>query len=136
MSYAVKVGTTEAVWIDNGPTPPGWVRYDGAWDDSLLWDDAIQNLRMPNEAESLAQHKAERIAAINAEATSRIISAYPLEKQSSALMGVYPTAYRDQMTAEIAAVIQASNAACDSVTAAADVAGVDAVVVNWPVIGA
>lgn len=79
--------------------------------------------------------RAEVIAQINTEATRRILSVYPLEKQSSANMGLYPQAYRDQMAEDIAAVIQASNDACDLVNAAVDEAGIDAVVPNWPVIG-
>lgn len=75
-------------------------------------------------------------AGINAEAKNRILAAYPLEKQSSANLGIYPQAYADKMISDIAAVIAASNVACDAVDAAIDVAGVDAVVVNWPVIGA
>jgi len=75
-----------------------------------------------------------RKSAINAEATTRITTKYPLEKQISANLGVYPQAYRDTMASEIASVISASNAACDSVDAATTVAEVDAVTVNWPVI--
>lgn len=74
-------------------------------------------------------------ATINTEATRRILSVYTLEKQSSANMGLYPQTYLDQMVNDIAAVIQASNDACDLVDAAVDEAGINAVVPNWPVIG-
>lgn len=80
--------------------------------------------------------KASSTVKINTEATLRILTAYPIEKQSSANLGIYPQAYTDKMIADIAAVIAASNTACDAVDAAVDVSGVDAVVVNWPVIGA
>jgi len=83
----------------------------------------------------LPAKRAKSIEQINTEATRRILSVYPLEKQSSANLGIYPQTYTDQMIADIAAVIAASNTACDAVDAAVDVAGVDAVVVNWPVIG-
>lgn len=73
---------------------------------------------------------------INAEASNRILAVYPLEKQSSANLGIYPQSYTDKMIADIAAVIQASNDACDAVTAAVDISSVEAVTVNWPVIGA
>lgn len=83
----------------------------------------------------LPAKRAKSIEQINTEATRRILSVYPLEKQSSANLGIYPQTYTDRMIADIAAVIAASNTACDAVDAAVDVAGVDAVVVNWPVIG-
>lgn len=94
---------------------------------------------MPTQAELdaaiLPATKADKKSNINVEATRRILAAYPLEKQSSANLGIYPQAYTDQMIADIASVISASNAACDAVDAAVDVAGADAVTVNWPVIG-
>lgn len=86
-------------------------------------------------AAELPAARAERKSLINADATKRIIAAYPLEKQSSANLGIYPQVYTDKMVSDIASVIAASNTACDAVDAAVDVAGVDAVVVNWPEIG-
>lgn len=91
--------------------------------------------RQATAAEILAARQLSVIEQINAEASRRILSAYPLEKQSSANLGIYPQAYTDKMITDIAAVIQASNDACDLVTAAVDIAGVEAAVVNWPVIG-
>lgn len=88
------------------------------------------------DAALLPALRTKTIEQINAEATRRILQTYPLEKQSSANLGIYPQAYTDKMIADIAAVIAASNTACDAVDAAVDVSGVDAVVVNWPVIGA
>lgn len=136
MSYAVKAGTIEAFWIDNDVPPVGHVRFDGTLTNSLIWGDDIQNLREPNASEVLAAAKVSRKASINAEAQSRILAVYPLEKQSSASLGIYPAEYRATMTEDIASVIAASNTACDSVDAATTVAGVDAVVVSWPSIGA
>ena len=85
-------------------------------------------------AAELPAAKWERKASINADATSRILAKHPLEKQSSATLGIYPQAYRDTMASEIASVISASNTACDLVDAATTIAEVDAVTVNWPVI--
>lgn len=86
------------------------------------------------DAAALSARKAARTSEINREATARITGKYPLEKQSSANLGVYPQAFRDTMASEIASVISASNAACDLVDAATTVAEVDSVTVNWPVI--
>lgn len=117
---------SECILQDDGDGP-----YIAAW---------IRPEPQPTQAEidaaMLPAAKLTKRTEINAEATSRILSAYPLEKQSSANLGIYPSAFVDQMVTDISATIQASNAACDLVDAAADVAGVDAVTVNWPVIGA
>jgi len=86
-------------------------------------------------AAELPARKQNKRDEINNEATRRILAVYPLEKQSSANLGVYPQAYLNQMIVDVAAVITASNAACDSVDAAITVANVNVVVVNWPVIG-
>lgn len=98
------------------------------------------HLPQPTKAEidaaMLPAIRAAVIEQINTEASLRILESYPLEKQSSANLGIYPQAYTDKMIADIAAVIQASNDACDAVLAAVDVVGVGAVTVNWPVIGA
>ncbi len=45
MSYAIKIGTAEATWIDDLPTPEGYVRFDGDLVESMVWDEAIQNIR-------------------------------------------------------------------------------------------
>lgn len=50
MSYAVKIGTSDARWIDNDPTPAGHVRFDGD-PTGLVWGEDIQNLRAPTAAE-------------------------------------------------------------------------------------
>lgn len=51
MSYAVKIGTVEAVWIDKNPTPAGHVRFDGAWPEFPIWDATINNVRARTQAE-------------------------------------------------------------------------------------
>jgi len=51
MSYAVKIGTNEAWWIDDQPTPEGCVRYDGVIPERAVWDDAIGNIRQMTEDE-------------------------------------------------------------------------------------
>ena len=51
MSYAVKIGTTSAMWIDDAPTHDGYVRYDGPVSDGMVWDDQIQNIRPALEGE-------------------------------------------------------------------------------------
>lgn len=101
----------------------------------VKWLNSLQPTQAEIDAATLPATRANAIQQINIEATRRILAAYPLEKQSSANMGVYPQTYTDKMIADIAAVIAASNTACDAVDAALDVAGVDAVTVNWPVIG-
>lgn len=86
-------------------------------------------------AAELPAAKQGKRSAINEEATRRILAAYPLEKQSSANLGVYPQTYLNQMTADIAATIVTSNAACDAVDIATSTAEISAISVNWPVIG-
>lgn len=45
MSYAIKIGTTSATWIDDQPTPEGCVRYDGEFVERMVWDDSLQSIR-------------------------------------------------------------------------------------------
>ncbi len=51
MSYAIKIGTTSATWIDDQPTPEGCARFDGDLVDAMVWDDALQNIRPALEGE-------------------------------------------------------------------------------------
>ncbi len=51
MSYAIKIGTAEATWIDDLPTPEGYVRFDGDLVEAMVWDEAIQNIRPALEGE-------------------------------------------------------------------------------------
>lgn len=62
MSYAVKIGTTDAVWIDNDPAPSGCVRFDGEITSSMVWGDDVQNLREPNAAELLTAAKIKKVS--------------------------------------------------------------------------
>lgn len=137
MSFAIKTGTTS--WRSvSGPADiqAGEVYASTIYrGDDAVWDDATQTIVAPSDQQKLDASKAQTISSINIEASRRIIASYPLEKQSSANLGIYPQTYTDKMIIDIAAVIQASNDACDSVLAAVDIAGVEAVTVNWPVIG-
>ena len=45
MSYAIKIGTIAATWIDDQPTPEGCVRYDGEFVERMVWDDSLQSIR-------------------------------------------------------------------------------------------
>jgi hypothetical protein len=96
-------------------------------------DFADGSSRNATAAEILEATKAARIAAINAECRARILAAWPIEKQVSALAGVYGAAQRTAMETLIAAHIDASNTASDLVTAATTAQDVEAVTVAWPV---
>lgn len=69
MSYAVRIGTTEAIWVGDKPAPDGWVIFKGDMRDGLVWGDDIQNLRDQNDDEKLAA-----LAAKQAEEAKRIES--------------------------------------------------------------
>ncbi len=69
MSYAVKIGTTEAIWLDGKPAPDGWVIFKGELHARLVWGDDVRNLREPNPQEIAAQE-----AAAQAEEAKRIES--------------------------------------------------------------
>ena len=51
MSYAVKIGTAEAIWIDTALTPNGHIRYDGPITARMVWDDGLQTIRAMTAAE-------------------------------------------------------------------------------------
>lgn len=88
----------------------------------------------PEDAKPLAQLQAEKKAEINAQAGSINFAKYPIWVQTNCANGIYPTAFTDQMKADITSVIAASNIATDEVMAAVDEAGVSAVIPIWPVI--
>lgn len=74
MSYAVKIGTIEAIWVDRGPIPDGCVRFDGVLvtdratlQTGMVWDDQLQNVR-PLTAQEIAQRDATAQAATKREA--------------------------------------------------------------------
>jgi len=77
--------------------------------------------------------KTERIAAINADCTARILARWPLEKQISALAGVYGPAELAAMTAWVDDHIAASNVATSAVFDATTQTAMEAVTVAWPV---
>ena len=86
-------------------------------------------------AAELPAAKSIKIAAINAECRSRLITRYgSAEEQVSRAVGVYGVSERDAMETGIGATIDASNTASDQVDAASTVAAVEAVTVAWPVI--
>jgi hypothetical protein len=103
--------------------------------ETLVWYSAQPQ---PTEAEidaaALPALKSRTITANRAEARRRIEAKYPLWRQQSAVLGVYPEAYTAQMSADIAAVVSAENTAADLIDAATTEAEVAAVTVNWPVI--
>lgn len=91
--------------------------------------------REATTAEILSAAKAVRIRAINAECRVRLLARYgPAEEQVSRAIGVYGAQEQTDMQAGIAATIDASNTASNSVLAAADIAAVEAVAVTWPAI--
>jgi len=59
MSYAVRIGTTEAQWNDTKPVPTGWVRFDGVLPERPIWDAALNNIREMNRAELDAEQAIE-----------------------------------------------------------------------------
>ena len=109
---------------------------EGVWEIGGTYYCSILGVqRTVTQFEILNAARVKRKADINEEAHSRIVTIYPLEKQSSAQLGIYPTSYKDKMASDIEAIIAASNTACDAVDAAINVAEIDNISVNWPVIG-
>lgn len=82
----------------------------------------------------LADVKAEVIRRINADCSTRIYVKYSREVQQSAALGIYPALVVDQMRSEIAAMIAASNGACDLVNATTTViTAANSGTVTWPI---
>lgn len=104
MSYAVKIGTNVAHWIDNAPTPPGCVRYDGDITPDLVWGDDVQNLRPRNASEIAAKQAADAAEAAD-------LAAYEADKATlkSAIATTVTrlTAIRDNASPNNAQVIAA-----------------------------
>lgn len=84
------------------------------------------------DAAVLPATKASRLTDIRAEAKTRIEALYPQWRQLDAALGLLPDTYVEQMRADIAAIIQASNTAEDAVDAATTIEAVNAVEVVWP----
>jgi hypothetical protein len=106
----------------------------GCTDDELAALDITKVVEAPptQPAPTLADTKARRVAAINFDCQTRIMGAWPIEKQISALAGIYGAAELEAMTTFIDAHIAASNTASDAVDAATTIAAVEAVTVVWP----
>jgi hypothetical protein len=118
-----------------------WLGYDP---NSFLLEGAPGHLSLtmidgslaPTEAYIELQHllwsKSAAISANQAEARRRIYAKYPIETQLSIQHGLYPE-LADQCVTDIAAVIQAENAAAALIEAATTVAEVEAVQTPvWP----
>ncbi len=120
--------TIFAAWVSAGnPKATGWTLIADPPSARHTWSGSAW------VGPSLAQLKTERIAQINAECTQRILAVWPLEKQNSAILGIYGDAELAAMTAFIDAHIAASNTACSAVFDAANQAAMEAVTVTWPV---
>ena len=102
------------------------------WYEILLRDG---RRRPATREEILSATKAQRIAETNAECRARLLTRFgdPAEQVSRAI-GVYGLPEKSALETGIAATIDASNRASDSVTAATTIAEVEAVAVAWPVI--
>ena len=87
----------------------------------------------PAGSVELDRYKTDRKASINNDCRERITAIWPIEEQSSCLMGIYPQAEQDDCANWIAANIAASNTATDAIDAAVDATAVAAVSVSWPV---
>ena len=137
---AIKIGTTE--WRQAASLVQGEVEFVGSFEyeadgftPAMVWDAGLGNVRAKSTAEKLADAKAKRIAAINAECRARLLARYGMaEEQVSRAIGVYGAQEQADMQAGIAATIDASNTASNAVLAAADIAAVEAVSVSWPAI--
>lgn len=109
----------------------GLIPKDGVgWDKYQSW---LAAGNTPQPAYTLAEYKLKRVRDINAEAHQRITGKWPAWSQSNIALGLDP-ALAQQCTDDIAAVRVASNVATESINSALDIAAVQAVVVNWPVI--
>ena len=87
----------------------------------------------PAPVPTLAELKAERIAAINAECRERILARWPIEQQITAAEGDYGDAKREEARAWRTSHIDASNVATSAVFDATTQQQMEAVTVAWPV---
>ena len=137
---AVKIGTTQ--WHAADVLAPDEVEFAGeflyeanGFTPAMVWDAGLNNIRPRTAAETLTRGKAARIAQINAECRSRLLTRFgdPAEQVSRSI-GVYGATEKAALESGISATIDASNVASDLVTAATTVQEVEAVTVTWPVI--
>lgn len=113
----------------------GVVGAAGSGDGAYRLDLAAGGSRQATQAEILEAAKAVRIDAINAECRARLIARYgTAEEQVSRSVGVYGASEQTALATGVGATIDASNTASNAVLAAADLAAVEAVSANWPVI--
>ncbi len=102
MSYAVKIGTNEAIWIDGKAAPDGWVVFKGELRAGLVWGDDVQNLREPNAQEIAAQE-----TATQAEQSKRIESDTARSEAKQAYSELQPLIeHKDPAIALLAAILQ------------------------------
>lgn len=114
---------------------PGVAGAAGNGDGTYRLDLSAGGSRLATQAEVLDATKAQRIADINAECRARLIARYgTAEEQVSRSIGVYGATEQAALATGVAATIDASNTASNAVLAAADLAAVEAVSANWPVI--
>ena len=86
--------------------------------ESLIFKDGVWIVEKSDNSEQLEK---DRITTINQKASDIIYSKYPIEKQSSAQLGIYGDEYLATMKAFIKQVIDISNKAIDDGTPAEDV---------------
>lgn len=124
----------------------GIQRGDGAYipedmgnRDYVEYLDWVAKGNAPTPAYALAEYKALRVSNINAECETRIFARWSLPKQISCDAGLYGTAAKADCDAWRAGHINAAdmaqaaiNAVPDTGNLDADIAAVDAVMVNWP----
>jgi hypothetical protein len=114
-------------WVAAGnPKASGWALIADPPSPAHTWDGSAW---VPPPLQAV---KDARIAQINAECTGRILAVWPLEKQLSALAGIYGSAEMSAMAAWVDSHIAASNIASDAVDAATTIAAAEAVTVAWP----
>lgn len=104
------------------------VQRNGVWES----DDDAAVQAIVDAYDPLPGAKAEKLAAIRAEAQERIFALYPPWRQSNAALGLVPEADVLAMQDFIADHIDASNAAEDAIDAATTVAQVEGVTPTWP----
>lgn len=100
---------------DIPPQDCGWFNV---YPERYMWDGNKLVEWTGLAAEIFATKKAQTQATNKAACRLRILAKYPLETQSSALMGVYPAEVKDAMVAFIAACVVEENRVFDLVEAA------------------
>ncbi|MBU0598732.1 hypothetical protein KKF61_07170 [Patescibacteria group bacterium] len=99
-----------------------------------LEEKAVVDYVAPIPEPTLAEVKIKRQNEIKAETKAYILSIYPLEKQVSASLGIYPASYVTPMSSFIASCIEEENRCFDAVEAATTIAEIDAVIPVFPAV--